>query len=93
MTMAVQESALSSNLRIVSISETVPAEFVALDERFTGCDGDYVIKRHFSEARKTEGPAYFAGGRYLVFSDIPNDRLLRYDETTGAVGVLRHGSG
>jgi gluconolactonase len=36
-----------------------------------------------------EGPAYFAAGRYLVFSDIPNDRLLRYDETSGAVSVFR----
>ena len=32
---------------------------------------------------------YFPAGRYLVFSDIPNDRLLRWDETTGAVGVFR----
>jgi gluconolactonase len=39
--------------------------------------------------RWTEGPAYFAAGRFLVFSDIPNDRLLRWDETTGSVGVFR----
>ena len=80
-------------LRIMFTSDTIKAEFVMLDDRFAGCDGDFVLKRHFADARKTEGPAYFAGGRYLVFSDIPNDRLLRYDETTGAVGVLRHGSG
>jgi len=39
--------------------------------------------------RWTEGPAYFPAGRYVTFSDIPNDRMLRWDETTGAVGVFR----
>ena len=33
--------------------------------------------------RWAEGPAYFPAGRYLVWS-IPNDRMLRYDETSGA---------
>jgi gluconolactonase len=32
-------------------------------------------------------------GRYLVWSDIPNDRMLRYDETNGAVGVFREPAG
>ncbi|PWK87806.1 sugar lactone lactonase YvrE [Lentzea atacamensis] len=44
-------------------------------------------------ARKAEGPVHFAGGRYLVWSDIPNDRLLRWDETTGQVSVFRHQPG
>ena len=38
-------------------------------------------------------PRYFPAGRYLVFSDIPNDRLLRYDETSGGVSVFRHPAG
>jgi gluconolactonase len=73
--------------------DTVPAQFVVLDERFALCDGDFVVERLHSGARKTEGPAYSPAGRYLVWSDIPNDRLLRWDETTGAVGVFRHPSG
>ena len=40
-----------------------------------------------------EGPAYFPAGRYLLFSDIPNDRMLRCDELTGAVGVFRAPAG
>jgi len=40
--------------------------------------------------RWAEGPAYFPAGRYLVWSDIPNDRMLRWDETSGAVSVFRH---
>ncbi|QDF38814.1 SMP-30/gluconolactonase/LRE family protein [Bradyrhizobium symbiodeficiens] len=39
--------------------------------------------------RWAEGPAYFAAGRYLVWSDIPNDRLMRFDETDGSVSVFR----
>jgi gluconolactonase len=39
--------------------------------------------------RWAEGPAWFAAGRYLVWSDIPNDRMLRWDETDGSVSVFR----
>jgi gluconolactonase len=38
--------------------------------------------------RWTEGPVYVPAGRYLVFSDIPNDRTLRYDERTGETTVF-----
>jgi gluconolactonase len=55
--------------------------------------GDEWIQRLHTGCRWTEGPAYFAAGRYLVFSDIPNDRLLRWDETTGVVGVFRAPAG
>ena len=40
-----------------------------------------------------EGPAYFPAARSLVWSDITNDRMLRYDECTGQVGVFRQPSG
>ncbi|MEV4639280.1 SMP-30/gluconolactonase/LRE family protein [Actinoplanes sp. NPDC049548] len=73
--------------------DTIEARFETLDERFALCDGDYVVQRLHTGARKAEGPAYFAAGRYLVWSDIPNDRLLRWDEVTGAVGVFRASSG
>ena len=38
--------------------------------------------------RWLEGPVYFGDSRGLLFSDIPNDRILRYDETTGGGGGL-----
>ncbi|KUL26301.1 SMP-30/gluconolactonase/LRE family protein [Actinoplanes awajinensis] len=66
----------------------VLAEFKMVDERFRYLDGDFVVEQLHTGARKTEGPAYFPAGRYLVWSDIPNDRLMRWDETSGAVGVL-----
>ncbi|PVE20193.1 gluconolactonase, partial [Microvirga sp. KLBC 81] len=43
--------------------------------------------------RWAEGPAYFPAGRYLVWSDVPNDRMMRYDETSNAVSVFRTPSG
>jgi gluconolactonase len=51
------------------------------------------VERLFEGTRWAEGPAYFAAGRYLVWSDIPNDRMLRWDEPTGNVGVFRSPAG
>jgi gluconolactonase len=51
------------------------------------------IERIATGFRFTEGPAYYGDGRYLLFSDIPNDALLRWDEITGAVATLRHPAG
>jgi gluconolactonase len=63
--------------------------FEALDERFhkLALQNVHLEKLH-TGCRWAEGPAYLAAGRYLVWSDIPNDRLLRYDETSGAVSVF-----
>ena len=43
-----------------------------------------------SGMRWAEGPVWFGDGRYLLVSDIPNNRIMRYDETTGTFGVFRH---
>jgi len=43
--------------------------------------------------RWCEGPAYSAAGKYLLWSDIPNDRLLRWDETDGSVSVFQQPCG
>jgi gluconolactonase len=39
--------------------------------------------------RWAEGPQWFGDGRYLLVSDIPNNRILRWDETSGAVSEFR----
>ncbi|KMJ91326.1 gluconolactonase [Achromobacter xylosoxidans] len=39
--------------------------------------------------RWLEGPVWVGDGRYLLCSDIPNDRIIRWDETTGATSVFR----
>ncbi|QLH13019.1 SMP-30/gluconolactonase/LRE family protein [Paracoccus pantotrophus] len=41
----------------------------------------------------TEGPAYYPAGRYLLFTDIPNDRILRFDEANGTVSAFRENCG
>ncbi|WP_029006323.1 SMP-30/gluconolactonase/LRE family protein [Azorhizobium doebereinerae] len=70
------------------------SEFEILDPRMRGLViGTAQLERLWTGARWAEGPAYFPAGRYLVFSDIPNDRMLRYDETSGAVSVFRAPSG
>jgi gluconolactonase len=42
----------------------------------------------FSESRWLEGSVYVPAARYLLVSDIPNDRVLRYDETDGSVATF-----
>ena len=68
--------------------------FEILDDRFANLivDTAHIDKIH-TGCRFTEGPAYFPAGRYLIWSDIPSDRLMRYDECTGQVGVFRDPSG
>ena len=39
--------------------------------------------------RWAEGPVWFGDGRYLLWSDIPNDRIMKWEEETGAVSVFR----
>jgi gluconolactonase len=64
--------------------------YETLDERFGGCVRTTERPAQlFEGCRWAEGPAWFAAGRQLVWSDIPNDRMLRWDEPTGSVGVFR----
>ena len=50
------------------------------------------IERLATGMRWCEGPVYFGDGRCLIWSDIPNNRLMRYDEVTSAVSVYREPS-
>ena len=47
------------------------------------------IERLYTGARWAEGPVWFGDGRYLLFSDIPNNRMLRWLEDTGEITVFR----
>jgi gluconolactonase len=51
------------------------------------------VERIATGCRFTEGPVWFGDLRQLVFSDIPNDRLMRWDEETGTTAVLRRPAG
>src|SRR5262245_12592087 len=68
-------------------------DILTVDPRFN----DYVqpnssIKRLWTGALWAEGPAWSVQGRYLVFSDIPNDRILRWVEDDDRVTVFRQPS-
>ena len=65
-------------------------DIVVLDPRFKACFAGHVrVERLWSGARWAEGPAWFAAGRYLVWSDIPNNRMMRFVEPSGEVSVFR----
>jgi gluconolactonase len=69
------------------------SDFEVLDPRFRALVFPNVhVERLHTGCRWAEGPAWFAAGRYLVWSDIPNDRMLRWDETDGSVSVFRQPS-
>jgi gluconolactonase len=64
--------------------------FVIHDRRFGALViGSSLLEKLWTGCRWAEGPAYFPAGRYLVWSDIPNDRMMRFDETDGSVSVFR----
>ena len=47
------------------------------------------VERIASGCRWNEGPVWFGDSRTLIWSDIPNNRMMKWDEETGAVGVFR----
>ena len=70
------------------------ADIIVLDPRFSR----YVlfntpIRRHYTGTLWAEGPAWNGVGRYLVWSDIPNNRQMRWIEDDGRVTEFRNPSG
>ncbi|MEL6564374.1 MAG: SMP-30/gluconolactonase/LRE family protein [Pseudomonadota bacterium] len=64
--------------------------FEVIDPSFEACFvGHARVERLWTGARWSEGPVWFAAGRYLLWSDIPNNRIMRWDETDGSVSVFR----
>jgi gluconolactonase len=67
---------------------------IVLDDRFQHLfKGSARLEKLAEGCRWAEGPAYFPAGRYLVWSDIPNDRMMRFDETSGSVSIFRQPAG
>jgi gluconolactonase len=61
-----------------------------LDPRFASLVlGNAAIETIASGCRFTEGPVWFGDLRCLLWSDIPNDRILKWEEETGAVSLFR----
>jgi gluconolactonase len=71
----------------------VSTDFEILDPRFGRLvNSTAQLEKLFTGCRWTEGPAYFPASRYLLWSDLPNNRILRYDEEDGHVSVFRRPS-
>lgn len=67
--------------------------FEVIDPDFDACIiGHARVERLWTGARWSEGPVWFAAGRYLLWSDIPNNRILRWDEADGSVSTFRNPS-
>lgn len=70
------------------------ANYEIRDDRFRrSVKIDEPIEQLWTGGRWTEGPVYAPAFRCLVWSDIPNDRRLRWDECSGAVGDFRSNQG
>jgi len=50
------------------------------------------VERLATGLRWAEGPVWFGDARHLLVSDIPNNRILKWEEETGAVSVFRRPS-
>jgi gluconolactonase len=70
------------------------------DERIKVVDGSFAkyrlalakVERIASGMRWCEGPVWFGDGRFLLWSDIPNNRIMKWEEESGAVSVFRRPS-
>ena len=61
-----------------------------IDRRFEQYKiGNAVVERLWTGSRWAEGPVWFGDGGYLLWSDIPNNSILKWQEATGLVSVYR----
>lgn len=66
------------------------ASFEVLNDRFARYAlGNVHLERLYTGCRWSEGPVYVPAGRYLLWSDIPNDRVMRWNESDGSVSVFQ----
>ena len=64
-----------------------------VDPAFAQLRGDVGVRRLAGGQRWAEGPVYVPAGRYVLWSDISNDRLMRRDETDAPVSVFQRPAG
>ena len=65
-------------------------DFVVVDKRFNKyVIGNTPLQRLWTGALWAEGPAWCGAGRFLLWSDIPNNRQMRWLEEDGHTSVFR----
>jgi gluconolactonase len=67
---------------------------ITLDPRFERVRPPFnaSVELLYTGCRWSEGPVWFGDGRFLLWSDIPNNRILKWEEETGTVSVFRRPS-
>ena len=79
----------------IPAQQAVPGgDYEILDPRFRRLVIPHAkVERLWTGGRWTEGPVYVPSAKSVIWSDIPNDRLMRLDECSGAVSVFMHPCG
>jgi gluconolactonase len=91
--LALDPSAFASNPDAKSPTHYPDPAIEILDPRFAkSVTFQAEVERLYTGCRWAEGPVWFGDGRYLLWSDIPNNRILRWLEDTGEVSVFRQPS-
>jgi len=75
-------------------SSTPPEELLegiqVIDDRFFELiNADTIIEKHWTGCEWAEGPVYFPEGDYVLWSDIPNDRILKFDVGSKETTIFR----
>lgn len=74
-----QQSARYPDPRIVALDPSFKRYHLALS----------AVEQLWTGSRWGEGPVWFGDGRFLLWSDIPNNRVLKWEEETGAVSIFQ----
>jgi gluconolactonase len=87
------ESKIFPNHRSEIPVEELRLGIEVIDDRFLDLiDAEAAISKHFTGCEWAEGPVYFPEGDYVLWSDIPNNRMLRFDAGSGDTTVFREPS-
>ncbi len=79
---------------MTALTASEPTEFDVLDPSFEDCFRKSArLERLAGGCRWTEGPVYLPAQRRLLWSDIPNERMLSWCEVSGHVAEFRKPSG
>lgn len=91
--LALGASAMKAHARWESVTRYPDPAFEILDETFTRYRLDAAgVEQLWTGARWSEGPVWIGDQRCLLWSDIPNNRTLRWSEVTGEVDEFRNPS-
>lgn len=61
-----------------------------IDDRFLELiDSGTIIEKHWTGCEWAEGPVYFPEGNYVLWSDIPNNRMLKFDAESHETTIFR----